>query len=418
MVRSSLSCTFVLAASCLALACQSGSGDPTGSSASETGTDTDATTGTDTSDPTTAGPTGPTTDSDTTPTGSETDATDSSGSETMNPTDATTDPSETDATTDPTDATTDPTDATTDPTDATTDDPTDNMTDPTDATTDPSDTEMTVDPTTDTDTDTDTDTGMDTMGVDDDDMDGIPNDDDPFPDDPDLPGAALPFKVYAHSSSRLYTMAVEEPYEIAEVGPFSFDQQAGSVTDIAIDRWGVLYAITFNDLFVCNPSNAACYFLGDLPPGSTNGLTLVPPGVIDMDDDTLIAVANNGNWYRVDVVGMQAMFTQIGQYGMGYQSSGDAYSIEGVGTYGAVNGPGNADLIVEVEPSTGMALQTISQTDGYASIYGLAGWQGAIFAFNASGHVLKIDPDLGDVEVLTNAGISWWGAGVRTVLPQ
>jgi len=322
--------------------------------------------------------------------------------------------------------------ATTVDSESTTQAPTDGTSESTDATTQVATTSGSTGPTTDVET-SETDTGPatgeptetesasdsdpTTGNLPDDDMDGIPNDDDPFPGDGDLPGIAPPFKIHAHTPSVLYTMEVEEPYAIEEVGAFSFDQSEGSVTDIAIDRWGVLYAITFNDLFVCHPSEADCYYLGDLPDDSANGLTLVPPGVLEQDDDTLIAIAESGAWYRVDVVGQQAMFTQIGQYSMGYESSGDAYSIAGVGTYGAVNGPGVSDLIVEVDPSSGTVLATIAQTDGFSSIYGLAGWEDAIFAFDASGSVLKIDPEAGEVEVLGEVEVSWWGAGVSTVLP-
>jgi hypothetical protein len=251
------------------------------------------------------------------------------------------------------------------------------------------------------------------------DNDGIPDADDPFPDDDMLPGQAEGNLVYAHTSSRLFTMDVNT-YDIVQIGQFNYDQSPGSVTDIALDRWGILYAITFNDLFVCNPNNANCYYLADLPGGSTNGLTMIPPGVLDPNDDTLVAIANSGAWHQVTLVGNQANFNQIGSYGPGYSSSGDVFSISGVGTYGATDKSGvpGADVIVEADPSNGNVINDIATLQGYSGIYGLAGWEGKIFAFNSGGQVILVDPDQGTYEVIKTTPHTWWGAGVYSVLPQ
>jgi len=253
---------------------------------------------------------------------------------------------------------------------------------------------------------------------DDEDMDGIPDPDDPFPNDPDLPGQATANLVYAHTSSRLFTMDPFD-YEIVEIGQFSFNQSSGSVTDIAIDRWGVLYAITFNDIFVCDPDTAACYYLGDLPQ-SFNGMTMVPPGTIDPDDDTLIGVANSGDWYVITIVNQVAQLEEIGQYGGGLTSSGDAFSIQGTGTFGSVNKNGeNGDVIVESDPTTGMVLEELVVASGYTSLWGMAGWQGTIFGFNSGGEIIQVDPNNPDQVVeVADTPHAWWGAGVYSILPQ
>ena len=255
-------------------------------------------------------------------------------------------------------------------------------------------------------------------GVIDQDGDGIPDDADPFPNDPDLPGQVTSGLIYAHSSSVLWTMEVSPPYALQQVGQLGYQSNAGQMTDIAIDQWGVLYGVTFNDLFACHPQQAMCYRLAGLPQ-SFNGLTMIPAGYIEVDTEVLVAIANSGAWYRVDLVGPQmAQLTQIGSYGGSYTSSGDAFSILGVGTFGAVNGSPH-DRIVEVNPSNGNVISEVATVTGYNSIYGLAGWANAVFAFDATSAVLRIDPNDGSVEVIhasTNA--SWWGAGVGTVLPQ
>ncbi|MCA9636039.1 MAG: hypothetical protein KC420_08420 [Myxococcales bacterium] len=251
------------------------------------------------------------------------------------------------------------------------------------------------------------------------DKDGIPDADDPFPMDGNLPGKAEGNLVYAHTSSNLFTMGVADPYPITAIGKFTFNQSPGSVTDIALDRWGVLYAITFNDLFVCHPMTAACYYLADLP-SSYNGLTMIPPGLLDPDDDILVGIANSGTWLRFNIVGNQVQTQVLGQYGPGYTSAGDVFSIQGVGTFGATNksGVGNATVIVDANPMTGAVIKDLAALQGYPAVYGLAGWEGKIFAFNAGGQVIEVNPMDNSYKVIKTTNNAWWGAGVYSVLPQ
>lgn len=272
------------------------------------------------------------------------------------------------------------------------------------------------------DTDDTDDTDDTTTGVvpNDSDGDGIPDDDDPFPDDDTLPGTVSGGTVYAHTPSRLFTMEVEAPYTITEVGLFSFPNGgSGEVTDLAIDRWGVLYAITFARLHVCNPATAACYMLAELP-SSFNGLTFIPPGTLDPNDDSLVGVANSGEWRHLELTGNQVNQVALGSYGASYTSAGDAFSIVGVGTFASVNKAGSpsANVIVEVNPIDGSVLGEIASLTGYTTVYGLAGWNGAIFAFNGGGQVLLVDPDDGSYEELFDTNHSWWGAAVSTIVPQ
>ena len=75
-------------------------------------------------------------------------------------------------------------------------------------------------------------------------------------------------------------------------------------------------------------------------------------------------------------------------------------------------------MIVSVDPSTGMALTEVATLTGYSSIFGLAGWTDAVFAFSSTGDVLFIDPSDGTWSVVHSTSNSWWGAGVYTILPQ
>ncbi len=251
------------------------------------------------------------------------------------------------------------------------------------------------------------------------DNDGIPNDDDVFPEDKDQPGVVVPKKIYAHSSGALSTVDVFD-YTVASVGNFTWPNDGGShqMTDVAIDRWGVLYGVTFDSVYVCNPTSAQCFFLAKLN-GSYNGLTWIPAGTLDPDKDSLIAITNTGTWNHLKIMNGQVTAVQLGTYGAGYTSAGDAFSIEGVGTYAAVNKNGqNSTIIVAVDPLNGKVLSELAVTQGYNSVFGLAGWQGLIIAFDSSKAMIKIDPQ---TKVVTNLGVknvAWWGAGVGTLLPQ
>jgi len=64
-------------------------------------------------------------------------------------------------------------------------------------------------------------------------------------------------------------------------------------------------------------------------------MTIVPKGTIQQNVETIVAISNAGGWYRVDVQGGKATLTLEGTYGSNYTVRGDAYSIEGVGTFAA-----------------------------------------------------------------------------------
>jgi hypothetical protein len=248
------------------------------------------------------------------------------------------------------------------------------------------------------------------------DGDKVPDVADPFPNDATKPKVAQPNLVYPHTSSTLFTMDVQS-YTISQIGAFKGSGYFGSMTDLAVDQWGVIYGVTFGDLYTCDSDTATCYHLATLPQ-SFNGLTMLPPGTHHPYLDTLVGISISGSWYKITLSGSgSATLTQFGAYGGGYTSSGDAFSIQGVGTYAAVDKPGQAfDVIVSVDPMTGAVKSEIGVLTGYSAVYGLAGWQGAVYGFDASGKVLKIDTTSGATSVIATTTNAWWGAGVSTRL--
>ncbi len=224
--------------------------------------------------------------------------------------------------------------------------------------------------------------------------------------------------LYAHTSSTLWKLNLGT-LTFGKVGKFSFNKSFGSVTDIALDKNGVLYAITFNDVFVCSEITAKCTWLAKLPQ-SFNGLTFVPLGTVDKNDEALIGIANSGTWNHIKVNAGKATIKKLGSYGGGWQSSGDAFSVEGIGTFATVNKGGfstGGDSLVKVDPKTGKILKVIGSTNA-KSLWGFAWWGGVFYGFSSSGVVYAINEKTGKAKPVSGMkvpkGQSWWGAGVST----
>ena len=286
------------------------------------------------------------------------------------------------------------------------------------------------------------------------DGDSIPNEDDGWPDDGDMPGTGLMDTVYAQTSTKLFSFNINSE-QLWMIGNFvnanNPSQNITQVTDIALDRYGVLYAITFSKIYTCHPQTAKCTFLANLP-SSFNGLTLIPMSNVTEDlgcppnqgaawinngwgcipggssfQDIIVGISGSGAWYWLEVNGQDVTSHPMGGYGSLYSSSGDVFSIEGVGTYAAVNveadAPPTVDMLLKVNASDGSVIEEISyfemevpgsSTQTYSGLYGMAGWFGDALAFNSGGEILRMNLNTGELQLVLDTNNAWWGAGVRT----
>lgn len=258
---------------------------------------------------------------------------------------------------------------------------------------------------------------------DDRDRDGIPNLADPFPDDALRPKVVRTNTVYAHTATELYLFGVKGQLEVELVGAFDFsaDTTDRRMTDIAIDRYGVMWGIGFQDVFVVDPTTAEAWRMAALPQ-EFNGLTLIPKDALGATADALVGIDTSGGWWRLELVHAggvaRIQTTNLGRYGSDWSSSGDAFSIEGVGTFASVQrGLSDDDQLVAVDPATGLVTSVVAPL-GFAQVWGLAGWAGRVYAFDASGEVVVLDLTNGAVLARKSTGKAWWGAGVRTVLDE
>lgn len=230
--------------------------------------------------------------------------------------------------------------------------------------------------------------------------------------------------VYAHTASTLYRLDPEK-LDIVEIGAFQTTggSSPGDVTDIALDKDGVMYAITFDALYrvAYKPGPPKCTKLASLGQ-MFNGLTMIPAGMIDADREVLVGVANDGSWFRVDVKSgaTSATLTRLGAYTGGHASSGDAVGIIGDAVYATTKvGLGGPDHVVRVNPKTGAVLADIGAV-GVSNLYGVGYWGGVMYGFADDGALYKIDLKTASataVPLAKKPAGGWWGAGVTTRAP-
>jgi hypothetical protein len=224
-------------------------------------------------------------------------------------------------------------------------------------------------------------------------------------------------KLYAHSKDTLYVLNPEtNAFDL--VGMFTFNKNAGLVTDIALNKAGSLFAVTYTDLFQCTTATAKCSWLAQLPQ-EFNGLTFIPAGLIDANDEVLVGIAGKGTWYRIDFGAAGAKLTALGSYGGGWWSSGDAFSVVGVGTYATLKKCNDcANYLAEIDPATGKVKKVIGKTGTAKWLFGLAWFKGIFYAVSQDGKVYMLDiktaapTAVQDVKV--PKGVQWWGAGIST----
>jgi hypothetical protein len=226
-------------------------------------------------------------------------------------------------------------------------------------------------------------------------------------------------QLYAETWDKLYRLDLASQAFVL-VGTFSFDKNGGGVTDIALDENGQLYAITNDHLFSCNVQTAACTWLAAFPAKmeAFNGLTFVPKGTVDPQAQALIGITQAGQWTRIVIAAGKVTLQQLGTYGGKWLSSGDAFSVEGIGTYATLKvSGGTEDTLAKVDPKSGKIVQIVGGT-GVKGLFGLAWWSGVFYAFSSDGNAYMLDVATGKATLAANItspqGIKWWGAGVST----
>jgi hypothetical protein len=216
--------------------------------------------------------------------------------------------------------------------------------------------------------------------------------------------------VYAHTATTLYRVD-PDTLAVTMVGDFSPSVQ---MTDIAIDKTGLMIGLSFTDVYRVDPGTAQTTHLSGGLSGTFNGLSFIPATQIGQTgDDILVATrADDGMVFRVDP--MTGGTTAIGNMG-GYSSSGDLVAVNGFGTVQTATGS-SSDQLVRLAPNTFSATPIGSGT-GFSQIWGIAFWKTKIFGFTNGGEFVLIDPTTGVGTLVQGNGPQWWGAAVTTMAP-
>ncbi len=220
---------------------------------------------------------------------------------------------------------------------------------------------------------------------------------------------AIANTVYAHGPRILYSLHVGT-HELRQIAYFKLE---GSVTDIALDQDGYIFAITGNQLFVCDALDATCFLLGNTQGGSV-GLSFLSPIATGLSGDILVAQSGS-NWSQLVLNESGVSRIDYGAFDQGISIAGDVFSIDNVGTYAAVYQNGHPKII-EVDPLTGSTTRIVQDLHRSAAVWGVAGWTDKIYLFTSAGHILLVHPETGHLDNLGKMPFSFWGAGVMTQL--
>lgn len=239
------------------------------------------------------------------------------------------------------------------------------------------------------------------------DGDGIPDADDPFPEDRDRPGRARPDLIYLQSSTTLSTLDMAAGVVVTPIADFTFpDDNYGQVTDIAIDRFGVLYAISSALLHACHPTTAECWALGELP---TNSLGFVPIGILDDDDDMLVTLLGS-TWMHVGLRGPEVAPKVIGEVESPYSSSGDIATTAAGLTVFTSNWATGGDVVVAIDPATGGVISLLGSPPTIMQVWGVVAYEDALVVCDQLGMIMSFDPSTGAGATIGGAPHECWGA--------
>jgi hypothetical protein len=231
------------------------------------------------------------------------------------------------------------------------------------------------------------------------DGDGIPDPADPFPDDRDRPGRAEPNTVYANTSTTLFAIS-PDGRDIRGIADFTFSDGTGRmVTDLAIDRFGVMWAVSFDALHVCHPKTARCEVLSTMS-RSFNALA-----VLDVESEpggqTLVAATTDGN---VHLIRRDGTLLRTGS--LGGPSSGDIMVRSGI-VLAARDEP-QGDTLVTLDAASGNVKDVIAALPG-AHTYGLATCAQIALALDEGGELHHLDA-AGKATFVRDTEVAWWGA--------
>ena len=194
-------------------------------------------------------------------------------------------------------------------------------------------------------------------------------------------------RMYLHTSSLLYSW--EEDGSIDTIGQFNMtDGQAPSITDLAIDLSGNMYAISNTSLFKVDPTDARLEYVCD------TGEYLV--GLTFLADGRLLAAGESILWIEPNTCS-KAIFVETGRY----ETSGDIVGLPDGNLYWTVIG---GDALVRVDPITAQT-EYIGEI-GSQNLWGIGYFEGVLYGFSSTGKIVHIDPQTATTRTCTRSRLA------------
>jgi hypothetical protein len=259
--------------------------------------------------------------------------------------------------------------------------------------------------------------------------------------------------LYAHSNTTLYQLDPQNlQAPIVTIGDFDCiggSGQASSMTDIAVDKGGNLYAVSQVAAYplTINGSTVHCAATWKLPSANVfYGLTFAPENTVG-SSETLVAADSGGDIYAID---SQGNTTILGNFGKDtnnqtYELSGDIVFLANGGTpvgFATVRACPNqqcpaTDTLVEIDVTKlkpnnttsvvksvrgvlhkGTGCANTQNAPSYGKMYGIAAYEDQVYGFSHDTGIIAINNvDASACLVAVPSGILFSGAGVTTVAP-
>ena len=110
-----------------------------------------------------------------------------------------------------------------------------------------------------------------------------------------------------------------------------------------------------------------------LLPNQFNGITFILRNLFSSDQDILVGISLDGTWHRLGAFNGSIVSLVMGRY-PNESYSGDAFSLEDLGTFSSVKRTGIAgDIIVSLNHLQIDQISDVVTLTGYQSTFGLAG---------------------------------------------
>ena len=214
--------------------------------------------------------------------------------------------------------------------------------------------------------------------------------------------APPPARILVNTATTLYDLDPES-LRLTELGLFEFPDGPDVMTDIALDREGRLWGVSFDAIYAIDLSTLAAHRLGTVPNG-TNAL-----GVVESANrDVLLAAGHKSRTvYRIDTKAGTA--TPVGDLRIG-RSSGDITWVPGVGGVIVLRHEDGADTLARLDPHTFAA--TPIGSIGFSHVLGLAWLRDHLIGVTETGEIIDIDPATGAGRLRDHHEVRFFGAAV------